>query len=123
MNFLGLAAAIAAFAGIWGGHVAVRRIEADSARLLVPVALALSFGLALEAAAWFVPWLPVKSALGILGVTLLWDALELKRQERRVRRGHAPANPLNPRHAAFLSEPGTMATALDLLKRGPEGTS
>jgi O-antigen/teichoic acid export membrane protein len=36
------------------------------------------------------------AVLGVVGVTTLWDAVELYRQEERVRRGHAPANPDRP---------------------------
>ena len=36
------------------------------------------------------------AVLGIVGVTTLWDAVELYRQEERVRRGRAPANPDRP---------------------------
>jgi hypothetical protein len=64
--------------------------------------------------------LGLSAACGILGTTLLWDALELRRQERRVRKGHAPANPRNPRHARILAE-SPAATTLNLLKREPLG--
>jgi hypothetical protein len=36
------------------------------------------------------------AALGIVGMTTLWDAVEFIRQEERIRRGHAPANPDRP---------------------------
>jgi hypothetical protein len=36
------------------------------------------------------------AALGILGMTTLWDAVEFARQEERIRRGHAPASPDRP---------------------------
>jgi hypothetical protein len=60
------------------------------------------------------------AALGILGITFLWDALEFFRQEKRVRIGRAPANPRNPRHARFLSDLQT-ATILNPLDRDPTG--
>jgi len=59
---------------------------------------------------------------GILGVTLLWDALEFYRQQRRIQRGHAPANPNNPRHARILAE-FTSATTIDWLDRDPRGSA
>ena len=40
------------------------------------------------------------AALGILGMTTIWDGTELYRQEDRIRSGHAPANldrPVEPR--------------------------
>jgi hypothetical protein len=51
-------------------------------------------------------------------MTLLFDGFELSRQERRIIRGHAPANPDNPRHAKILKEYPS-ATTVDLLKREP----
>jgi hypothetical protein len=36
------------------------------------------------------------AALGILGMTTIWDGTELYRQEDRIRRGHPPANPDRP---------------------------
>jgi hypothetical protein len=36
------------------------------------------------------------AVLGIVGVTMLWDGFELYRQEERIRRGHAHANPDRP---------------------------
>ncbi len=38
----------------------------------------------------------LSACFGIIGVTTIWDAIELVRQEERVRRGHAPANPNRP---------------------------
>lgn len=60
--------------------------------------------------------------VGILGVTLLWDALEFYRQQRRIQRGHAPANPNNPRHAKILAE-FPSATTIDWLDRDPRGSA
>ena len=57
---------------------------------------------------------------GILGVTLLWDSFEFYRQQKRIKHGHAPANPKNPRHSKILAEyPG--ATIVDWLDRNPRG--
>ena len=120
VNLLGPVTALAAFLGIWIGHVSVRRIEYLSPSLDVPAALFISFGLGLEFASTQVSSLGFSAACGILGTTLLWDALELRRQERRVRKGHAPANPRNPRHARILAE-SPAATTLNLLKREPLG--
>ncbi len=120
MNPIGLTAAISAFLAIWFGHVAVRKIEAAAPNLWVPVLLFVVSGLALE-------WLSLTStrilsaAYGIVGITLLWDALELHRQQARVRKGHAPANPHNPRHGRLLAEPRSRATTLNLLDREPAG--
>ncbi len=120
LNLTGLVAGLAAFLGIWFGHVAVREIERRSASIRLPAAAFLLAGLLLEGGAVLTPQPPLSAALGILGITAAWDALEFFRQQRRVRRGHAPANPSNPRHARILAE-YPAATTLDLLDRQPLG--
>jgi hypothetical protein len=121
LNLFGLAAGATAFLSIWFGHVAVRKIEARAAALWQPILAAALLGLALELAALVLPARLPAMVCGILGVSLLWDALEFKRQARRVAEGRAPANPQNPRHAALLAIPGGRATTLDLLARPPLG--
>jgi len=119
-NFIGFIAAFAAFLGIWLGHVSVRVIERNSRKLWPPIIIAIALGFILE---WFslsTSNLQLSTALGILGITILWDALEFVRQEMRIKKGHAPANPSNPRHARILAEYPS-ATPLDLLKRDPVG--
>jgi hypothetical protein len=120
LNTTGLIAALSAFLGIWLGHVAVRKIEFISPTVWIPALVALCLGLALEVGALSSKNLHVSAALGILGFTLLWDALEFWRQERRVEKGHAPANPANPRHARLLVK-GAPVTTIDWLKRDPQG--
>jgi hypothetical protein len=58
---------------------------------------------------------------GIFAVTFLWDALEFLRQQNRIKHGHAPANPNNPRHAKILAE-YPEATTFDWLDRDPRGS-
>lgn len=120
LNALGLVAAAATFLAIWGGHVGVRKLEAISPALWLPIAVCALLGVALEAAALFSPSVYVSGALGIVGVTVLWDALEFVRQHKRVARGHAPANPANPRHANLLRQ-CPAATGVDYLDRDPVG--
>ncbi len=120
MSTVGLVAAASAFCAIWFGHMAVRKIEFRAASLAMPAMLFLGSGLLLEWLSVRTPVVPLSTVLGIVGITLLWDVLELVRQQRRVRKGHAPANLLNPRHAAFLAEPGSHATPVNLLKRDPK---
>jgi putative Mn2+ efflux pump MntP len=120
LNLTGLIAAISAFLGIWLGHVSVRIIERKAKMLLPPILIALVLGLALEIWSLLTDHWLLNTALGILGITLLWDALEFVRQEKRIKKGHAPANPSNPRHAQILSE-FPSATTLDLIKRDPIG--
>lgn len=121
VNPLGLIAGLTAFLSIWIGHVSVRKIEAETVHLWKLTLIALLLGLALVAVAMLTTQRLLSTAFGILGITLLWDAFEIKRQAKRVRKGHAPANPANPRHAALLAEPDTHATPIDLLKRDPVG--
>ncbi len=120
LQLIGFIAALSVFFGIWFGHVGVRTIERVSTTIWLPVLLAALLGLALEFWSLMSGNLYVSAAAGILGITLLWDALEFIRQERRVKEGHAPANPDNPRHARILAEYPT-ATIVDLLDRDPVG--
>lgn len=102
MQIAGLILGLTAFFSIWSGHVAVRELEYRMAWLPWPIFA--GAGLAVELAALLAPSPLLSGALGIVGMTLLWDAVELRRQARRVRRGHAPANPANPRHRRMLEE-------------------
>ncbi len=117
LNWIGVVAALATFLGVWIGHVTVRRVEYRAPDLRVPILSAVMIGLALEIAALSSSNLYISGACGILGMTALFDALEFRRQFRRVKQGHAPANPNNPRHASLLAE--GKATTVDLLKREP----
>jgi hypothetical protein len=120
VNPIGLAAAASTFLGVWFGHVAVRKIESISPTIWLPTSVFAIAGVALE---WFSLStfnLPLSTASGILGITLLWDAIEFTRQQNRVKKGHAPANPHNPRHARLMREYESVTT-VDLLKREPIG--
>lgn len=121
MNWLGLVAAATAFLSIWIGHVAVRKIESASRTIWVPTVAAIVLGISLEYLSLLVDNLLLKTVFGITGITLLWDALEFTRQQNRVKHGHAPANPNNPRHARILKEHPS-ATTVDLLNREPTGS-
>lgn len=120
INLIGLVSGLSAFIGIWWGHVGVRKIESISPVLWVPISLSVVVGLVLEALSLLAQNIYLTAACGILGVTLFWDAFEFYRQERRVKSGHAPANPKNPRHARFLEE-FPDATPVDWLDRSPRG--
>lgn len=121
MNVLGLVAALTAFLTIWFGHVAVRKIEFASPTIWLPAVIFTTLGLLTDYWSLVTENLVLKTALGIAGITFLFDAFELIRQQRRIRKGHAPANPHNPRHAAILAAPNSHATTVDLLKREPVG--
>jgi hypothetical protein len=119
-NFTGIVAAFSAFLGIWLGHVSVRVIERKAKTLWPPIIIAIILGLALEIYSLSTVNRLLSTTAGILGITILWDALEFVRQEKRIKKGHAPANPANPRHARILAEHPN-ATPLDLLNRNPVG--
>lgn len=118
-NWIGLIAALATFLGVWLGHVGVRAVEFRAASLAAPRLIFISLGLACELGALLISDRPLSGALGIIGVTLLFDALELSRQFKRVQKGHAPANPRNPRHAPLIA--AGQATTTDWLARKPQG--
>jgi hypothetical protein len=121
-NYIGLVAAASTFVGVWFGHVAVRKIEFISPTIWLPSAAFAFVGLAFE---WFslsASNFLLSTAFGILGFTFLWDALEFTRQQNRIKKGHAPANLNNPRHARLVREYPSVTT-LDLLKREPLGKS
>ena len=120
LNFIGLVAAASTFFGVWFGHVAVRKIESISRTIWLPTTMFAIAGIALEWYSLITSNFLLSTALGILGITFLWDALEFTRQQNRIKKGHAPANPDNPRHARLLREHMT-STTLDLLKREPVG--
>lgn len=122
MNFIGLVAALAAFFSIWFGHVAVRKIESISPTIWLPTAAFAIAGIILEIFSLITLNLLLSAALGILGITFLWDALEFTRQQNRIKKGHAPSNPNNPRHVRLMRKHPS-ATTLDLLKRDPIGKS
>ncbi len=121
MNFIGVVAALTAFFSIWFGHVAVRKIEFISRTIWIPTTIFAALGVLTEYLSLSTINRPLSTAFGILGITLLFDALEFTRQQNRIKKGHAPANPTNPRHTKILAEHSS-ATTIDLLKREPTGS-
>lgn len=121
MNFIGVIAALGTFFSVWFGHVAVRKIEFSSRTIWIPTVIFAALGILTEYVALITDNRLLNTALGILGITLLFDALEFTRQQRRIKKGHAPANPNNPRHALILADSNFHATTLDMLKREPVG--
>ena len=120
MNYLGFVSAFAAFLSIWWGHVGVRKIESVSARLWPPMLGAIILGIVAETVAVRTDNLNLSTACGIVGVVFFWDAFEFYRQQKRVKHGHAPANPNNPRHARILAD-YPAANTVDWLNRNPRG--
>ncbi len=123
INTLGLVAAVTAFLTIWAGHVTVRKIEFASPTIWLPTIIFTALGLASEYFSLTTAHRPLSTIFGIFGITLLFDAFEFARQQKRIRKGHAPANPNNLRHAKILAEPNSHAITKDLLKHEPTGSS
>ncbi len=121
MNFIGVIAALATFFSVWFGHVAVRKIEFISRTIWIPTTIFAALGILTEYIALITDNRLLNTVLGILGITLLFDALEFTRQQNRIKKGHAPANQNNPRHARILADSNFHATTLDMLKREPVG--
>jgi hypothetical protein len=94
LQWAGLVLAVLTFGTIGLGHVAVRKLNYRYGTKPAPIFLVL--GLALLGLSLLVKDSLASAALGIVGMTTLWDAVELVRQEERIRRGHAPANPDRP---------------------------
>jgi len=118
MNLIGVVAALATLLSVWFGHIAVRKVEFISRTIWIPSVVFTTLAFLVVLLSLSTVSRPLSVALGILAITLLIDALEFRRQQNRVRKGHAPANPNNPRHAGILAEYSS-ATTLDLLKRAP----
>lgn len=120
INLLGLVAALTLFLSIWLGHVFVRKIESTSRTLWKPILVTCMLGLICESLSLKIETQWLSTVFGILGISLLWDAIEFKRQEKRVIKGHAPANPYNPRHINFLMDYPN-STVVNLINRDPVG--
>jgi hypothetical protein len=120
LNLIGLVAALATFLSIWFGHVAVRKIEFNSRTIWLPSIIFAILGLIAEYCSLITDNFLLTTAFGIVGITLLWDALEFTRQQNRIKKGRSPANVNNPRHARLMRTHAS-ATHLDLLKRDPTG--
>ena len=119
-NSIGLVTALTAFFSIWFGHVAVRKIEWSSPTIWLPTLFFASLGFGLEVFSVLTSNQLAAIISGIVGMTLLWDALEFTRQQNRIKKGHAPANLNNPRHLRLMQQHVTV-TPFDLLKREPVG--
>ena len=118
-NWIGVVAALATFLSVWLGHVSVRALEYRAASLRWPTVMYLTVAALAYFGSLVSPSPVVSGALGILGTTLWFDALELRRQFKRVMKGHAPANPRNPRHVPLIAQ--GRATTTDWLNRQPTG--
>ena len=115
LQFVGPILAVVTFLTIWGGHVFVRIVHYHFG--LKPAPAVFLGGLLLLLASTQTGSDLLSASLGIVGLTLLWDAFELHRQEARVRLGHAPLNPRVHKVAA-----GMAAVRLaEAMEEGDEG--
>jgi hypothetical protein len=94
LQWAGLVLVVLTFGTIGLGHVAVRRLNDWYGTKPAPVFLVL--GLAFLGLSLLATDELASAALCIVGMTTLWNAGEFVRQEERIRRGHAPANPDRP---------------------------
>lgn len=76
------------------GHVMVRK--ANYLFGTVPAIPLFFLGAGILTASFFMSSDLASAVLGIVGVTTVWDGVEVIRQENRIRRGHAPQNPKRP---------------------------
>jgi len=80
----GVVLALVTFAGIAAGHVLVRRLHARyGTKPAIPLFLLGGLGLLL---AMLARSDLLSGALGITAVTVLWDGIEMYRQEKRVKK-------------------------------------
>lgn len=84
LEWAGSILAIVTFAAIGFGHVLVRRLHARfGTRPAIPLFAA---GLLLLVSSLLVPLDLISGSLGITAITILWDGVEIYRQEKRMRR-------------------------------------
>jgi hypothetical protein len=86
--------AVLTFGTIGLGHVAVRKLNFPYGTKPAPAFLVLGLGFLFLSL--LITSNLASAALGIVGMTTLWDSVEFIRQEERIRRGYAPANPERP---------------------------
>jgi hypothetical protein len=101
LQIAGPVLAVVTFLTIWWGHVLVRIVHYYYGTRPAP-AIFLG-GLLLLLGSTQTGSDLLSATLGIVGLTLVWDAFELHRQELRVRQGHAPLNPRVHKVAAGMA--------------------
>jgi hypothetical protein len=101
LQWAGPVFAVVTFLTIWWGHILVRIVHYHLGTRPAP-AIFLA-GLLLLLGSTQTGNEILGGTCGIVGLTLLWDAFELFRQEARVRQGHAPLNPRVHRAAAGIA--------------------
>jgi hypothetical protein len=92
-NYYGIIISVVTFSAIGLGHVFVRKVNYFFGVKPAPVVFLAGFGLLYLSL--FAGNLD-SAVLGIFGMTVIWDGIELYRQENRIRRGYAQENPKRP---------------------------
>jgi hypothetical protein len=86
LQWAGPALAVVTFVTIGAGHVLVRRLHARFRTR--PAGLLFLLGGLILAGSLLAPGDLLSGALGITAMTVIWDGVEIYRQERRARLGH-----------------------------------
>ncbi len=120
LNWIGLISALTTFLTIAFGHIMVRELEYRIHTIKPAITICIFLGIGLEIGALLADSRTTSAIFGIIGITVLWDGFEFYRQQKRVIKGHAPANPDNPRHQRILSQSPT-ATTINIIDRDPRG--
>ncbi len=94
VEWAGAVLAVVTVATIGLGHVMVRK--ANYLFGTIPAIPLFFLGAGILTASVFMSSDLLSAVMGIVGVTTVWDGVEMLRQENRVRRGHAPENPRRP---------------------------
>ncbi|HBS12268.1 MAG TPA: hypothetical protein DEO36_06975 [Flavobacteriaceae bacterium] len=93
-NYVGPILAVTVFVTIGIGHVAVRYLNYHlGTKPGIPLFI---IGFSLLIYTMYVPSDLWSSVVGIIGMTTVWDGIEMYRQEKRIINGHAPENPKRP---------------------------
>ena len=93
-NYVGPILMLVVFITIGIGHISVRYLNYHyGTKPGIPL-LALGFGLL--AYTLYIPSDLWSSVVGIIGMTVVWDGVEIFKQEKRIIKGHAPENPKRP---------------------------
>ena len=94
IEWAGPAFAATTVATIWLGHELVRKVNYHFGTW--PAIPLFALGIAITVSTLFVTSPLLSGVLGIIGLTTIVDGNEILRQEKRIRRGHAPENPNRP---------------------------
>lgn len=90
-NYVGPILAFTVFATIGIGHVLVRYLNYHFG--IKPGVYLFVIGLGFLVFSVFIQSDLWSSVIGIIGMTVVWDGIEIYRQEKRVLKGYAPKNP------------------------------